>query len=383
MGKLFPDNLPQTLLGGLSAEEFLAEYWQKKPLLVRGAIPGFTGLLDKDEMFDLACDPDVESRWVAHDDSHWQIKHGPQKASDLRKKKHPWTVLVQGLNLFLPEGDRLLDFFNFVPRAQLDDLMVSYAVDGGGVGPHFDNYNVFLLQGIGQRRWRIGDQKDQTLIEGIPLRILKDFQPVYDWVLNPGDMLYLPPAWAHDGVAIGECMTYSVGFRSLNATEIGQSFLAFLQENLCLEGLYADPDLKLAQHNGEIPPALIEKTAEWLQQIRWDNETVARCLGRFLTEPKPHVYFDAPESSVSRKKFLQSSKHGVRLDTRTQLLFSGNRFFLNGEEVCVSENLRPYVIQLADSRGISDISNLSDEVIEFLLDWHQQGLLWSADPNLV
>ncbi|NTV11561.1 MAG: cupin domain-containing protein, partial [Zoogloea sp.] len=158
-----------TLLGGLSAEEFLAEYWQKKPLLVRQAVPGFAGLLSKEDMFDLACDPDVESRYVRHTETSWDVRHGPQRRADLRGKKSPWTVLVQGLNLFVPEGDELMHRFHFIPQARLDDLMVSYAVDGGGVGPHFDNYDVFLLQGMGKRRWQIANQDDHTLIEGIPL----------------------------------------------------------------------------------------------------------------------------------------------------------------------------------------------------------------------
>ncbi|WP_341648763.1 cupin domain-containing protein [Thauera humireducens] len=211
-------NLPtlETLLGGLSAREFLAEYWQKKPLLIRQAVPGFTGVLSKDELFDLACDPDVESRYIRLPadglEGDWTLEHGPQSRGRLRGKKQPWTVLVQGLNLWVPDGDRLLHRFDFIPQARLDDLMVSYAVDGGGVGPHFDNYDVFLLQGMGKRRWQISDQADRSLIEGAPLRILKNFQPAEDWVLEPGDMLYLPPHWAHNGVAIGECTTYSIGF---------------------------------------------------------------------------------------------------------------------------------------------------------------------------
>lgn len=367
-----------TLLGGLTADEFLAEYWQKKPLLVRGALPGFTGLLDKEDLFDLAMDDDVESRWVAHDGQAWQLRHGPQKEGDLRRKKHPWTVLVQGLNLFLPEGDALLDRFSFIPRARLDDLMVSYATDGGGVGPHFDNYDVFLIQGIGQRRWRIGNQQDQTLVEGIPLRILKDFQPVHDWVLNPGDMLYLPPHWAHDGIAIGECMTYSVGFRALGAQEVAVNFLSFLQEHICMDGFYHDPQLTRQDHAGEIPEAMIDQAARWLQDIRWDRELVRRFLGRHLTDPKPHVYFDEPDETITRKRFLKESRHGIRLDTRTLLLFSQDRFFLNGEEVDVPEHLRTCIRQLADTREIHDLTRCSDDEIDFLLGWHQAGVLWSA-----
>ncbi|MBP7446780.1 MAG: cupin domain-containing protein, partial [Zoogloea sp.] len=172
--------MTNTLLGGLTAEEFLAEYWQKKPLLIRQAVPGFTGVASKSELFELARDPEVESRYVTHRDNNWQVIHGPQKAADLKRKAQPWTVLIQGLNLFCPEGDALLHRFDFIPQARLDDLMVSYAVDGGGVGPHFDNYDVFLLQGIGRRRWQISNQEDRRLIEDAPLKILQDFRPVHD-----------------------------------------------------------------------------------------------------------------------------------------------------------------------------------------------------------
>ena len=170
--------MTNTLLGGLSAEEFLAEYWQKKPLLVRQAVPGFTGVVTRDELFQLARDPDVESRYVTHDNHDWEVIRGPQKASDLRNKKRPWTVLVQGLNLFCPDGDALLHRFDFIPQARLDDLMVSYAVDNGGVGPHFDNYDVFLLQGAGKRHWQIGQMcdSDSALLEHADLRILAELQ---------------------------------------------------------------------------------------------------------------------------------------------------------------------------------------------------------------
>ena len=200
--------MDKTLLGGLSPRIFLRDYWQKKPLLIRAAVPGFNGLLERDELFALARDEDVESRFIAHDASGWQFERGPLPGSLLKRpKSKPWTVLVQGLNLLLPEADALMRRFSFIPYARLDDLMVSYATNGGGVGPHFDSYDVFLLQGTGRRRWQISAQKDLSLLDGAPLRILRNFVPEQEWVLEPGDMLYLPPHYAHDGVAEGECTT--------------------------------------------------------------------------------------------------------------------------------------------------------------------------------
>ncbi len=363
-----------TLLGGLSPRQFLEEYWQKKPLLVRQALPGFNGLLSRDELFDLACDPDVESRWVRHDGERWEVEHGPQRRSRLRGKRVPWTVLVQGVNLWLPEGDRLLHSFDFIPQARLDDLMVSYAVDGGGVGPHFDNYDVFLLQGIGKRRWRIGDQKDHNLVEGAPLRILKDFRPIHDWVLEPGDLLYLPPHWAHDGIAQGECMTYSIGFRTPTAQELGAEFLGWLQERVCLDSVYADPDLTLQENSALISEAMVDQVGAMLQAIRWDRSMVADFLGEYLTEPKAHVFFDPPDEPLSAAGFARRlEKAGFALDARSILLFRGARFFINGEALDAPAALHPALAELAHRRRLAPAGGHPPALAELLYDWYLAG----------
>lgn len=375
-------NLPtlETLLGGLSAREFLAEYWQKKPLLIRQAVPGFTGVLSKDELFDLACDPDVESRYIRLPadglEGDWTLEHGPQSRGRLRGKKQPWTVLVQGLNLWVPDGDRLLHRFDFIPQARLDDLMVSYAVDGGGVGPHFDNYDVFLLQGMGKRRWQISDQADRSLVEGAPLRILKNFRPAEDWVLEPGDMLYLPPHWAHNGVAIGECTTYSIGFRSPTAQEIGSEFLGWLQERICLEGLYADPDLALQQNSAEISSRMVDQIERMLAGIRWSRADVEAFVGAYLTEPKSHVFFDPPEEPLSRKRFDTALRaRGFALDPRSLLLFSAAGFHLNGEPLEIDAALRDALATLAHRRALpaDAFADAPDGLTALLYDWYENG----------
>ena len=363
--------MTNTLLGGLTAEEFLAEYWQKKPLLIRQAVPGFTGVVSKAELFELARDSEVESRYVTHDNSHWQVIRGPQKAADLKRKNRPWTVLIQGLNLFCPDGDALLHRFDFIPQARLDDLMVSYAVDGGGVGPHFDNYDVFLLQGIGQRRWQISNQEDRSLIEDAPLKILQDFRPVHDWVLEPGDMLYLPPHWAHNGIAIGECTTYSIGFRSPTTQELAQQFLIHLQDTIQLDGIYADPDLKRQAHSAEIGDLMIDRVADSLSRITWTREDVRSFLGAYLTEPKPHVYFDSPDDPLAHDEFEDACLgQGYRLDACTLLLFSGGQFFINGEAIAVPDEDKAIIEQLADHRHIESLAGLSEETIALLYDWY-------------
>lgn len=363
-----------TLLGGLGPAQFLAEYWQKKPLLIRQAIPGFQGVVDKATLFGLARAPDVESRLIRHDHSEWEVIHGPQRAVDLRGKRTPWTVLVQGVNLFVPEGDRLLHSFDFIPQARLDDLMVSYAVDGGGVGPHFDHYDVFLLQGLGKRRWRIGAQPDRSLVEGAPLRILRNFTPTDEWILEPGDMLYLPPHWAHDGVAIGECMTYSIGFRTPTGEELANQFLGYLQEQVCLTDVYADPELTPPEHSAEIGPAMITQVAGILARIRWDEGQVADFLGRYLSEPKAHVFYDPPEEPLSRRAFGAALKHeGFRLDLRSILLFAGERFYLNGEPVEVPEAQAETVRQLADRRALPPETPWSGALADCLYEWYCDG----------
>ena len=200
---------PLPLLGGLSPARFMQRHWQKKPLLVRQAVAGIKPLLSRAELFALAADAAVESRLIVRGADGWQLKRGPLARRALPPlAQRDWTLLVQGVDLHDERAHALLQQFRFVPDARLDDLMISYASDGGGVGPHFDSYDVFLLQTHGRRRWRIGRQKNLSLVEGLPLKILADFQPEQEHVLEPGDMLYLPPRWAHDGVAEGECMTY-------------------------------------------------------------------------------------------------------------------------------------------------------------------------------
>jgi len=368
----------KTLLGGMSPRQFLEEYWQKNPLLVRQAVPGFTGVVSRDELFDLACDEDVESRYVRYlpdtPGSEWVLERGPQTRGRLRGKRQPWTVLVQGLNLWVPAGDALLHQFDFIPQARLDDLMVSYAVDGGGVGPHFDNYDVFLIQGIGKRRWQIADQEDRSLVEDAPLRILKNFEPAHDWVLEPGDMLYLPPHWAHNGTAIGECTTYSIGFRSPTAQELGAEFLGWMQERICLDGLYADPDLTLQENSAEIGPKMVDQIEAMLSAIRWSRKDVTEFVGEYLTEPKSHIFFDPPDKPLSRKRFDTAvNKHGYTLDARTLLLWSDAGFYLNGEPVEFDPADRSALADLAHRRTLGPGQVLSVGLLDLLYQWYEDG----------
>lgn len=363
------------LLAGLSATRFLREYWQKKPLLVRNAVPGFAGLIEPDALIALACADDVQARLIRQKKQGWELQHGPfSKAEFKRVGKMPWTLLVQEFNHHLGAAEALLARFNFIPHARLDDLMVSYAVDGGGVGPHFDSYDVFLLQGAGQRRWQVSAQTDLELMPDAPLKILRHFEMEQEWLLNPGDMLYLPPHYAHNGVAVGECMTYSIGFRAPSVQEIATQFLVYLQDQIALTGMYQDPDLRLQKHPAQISDAMLDQVEAQLAQIHWDRSRVADFLGRYLTEPKPHLFFDPPATPLSKSVFGRRARQsGVRLAAQSQLLFLGERFFLNGESFQNKSN-QTDMQNLADTRRLMP-AEVTTEILPQLYEFYLDGFL--------
>ncbi len=366
-----------TLLGGMTPKAFLRNYWQKKPLLVRQAIPGFGDLIDKEGLLALACRDDAESRLVRQRNGQWQLSHGPFNPSQFRRlPQRDWSVLVQGVNMLVPEADLLLRPFDFIPYARLDDLMVSFAPTGGGVGPHFDSYDVFLIQGIGRRRWEIGTQQDKTLVEEAPLRILKHFQPEETWDLEPGDMLYLPPQYAHNGVALTDCMTWSVGFRAYPAQEMAMEFLNFLQDTLHIDGVYEDPDLKPSRHPGKIPAPMARQFKSMLDKIRWGRRDVDAFLGSYLSEPKPNVYFDPPARPPSPAGFLKSAtRRGLTLDPRTRLLYRKDMFYMNGEEIEVSANHQTPLRLLADTRALPPGLEMDEPLALLLHQWLCAGYL--------
>jgi len=368
--------MKMTLLGGLTARQFLRDYWHKKPLLVRNAIPGFAGLLSPAEMMRLSSQEQVESRLVAHGKS-WLLEHGPFAPGRFAKlPKKDWTLLVQSVDHHLAAGAALLEQFTFIPRARLDDLMVSYATPGGGVGPHFDSYDVFLLQGMGHRRWRISAQENLNLVEDLPLKILSHFEADEEYVLAPGDMLYLPPKYAHDGTAEDHCMTYSIGFRAPSFQELGQDFLNFLQDDLdetALAGRYADPDLTAQKHRGELPKAMIRQISDALNQLRWDDELVAAFVGRFFSEPKPSVYFTPPAKPVGKKAFAtRLQKNGLQLDAKTRLLFSDTEFFINGEDFGATGVERKVLTLLADTRSLP-AKDYGEALTGLFYEWYVAG----------
>jgi 50S ribosomal protein L16 3-hydroxylase len=364
-------------LGALDVEAFMRRHWQRKPLVVRGAFPQFEDPLAIREVLALAGSDDAASRLVRHRGNAWTLEHGPFPPSRFKQlPRRDWTVLVQDTNHFSRRAERLLAAFDFIPHARVDDVMVSYAVPGGSVGPHVDSYDVFLLQGHGQRRWQISAQKDHTFVPGLPLRILERFEPEEEWVLEAGDMLYLPPGIAHHGVARTECLTWSIGFRAPSEGEIVAGFLDFLRDRLAPAGHYADPGAAPAAHPGELPEALVQHTAEALARIRWSDNEVREFAGRFLSEPKAEVVFAAPRRPLPRARFAAlAARRGLALDGKSRLLFSGTMFFINGEALGVASAAQPWLRRLADEREIPGPMKAPAPFWDVAHAWYLQGFL--------
>ncbi|KJV33869.1 cupin domain-containing protein [Luteibacter yeojuensis] len=274
---------------GMSSTQFLRDYWQKRPLLIRNAFPGFEAPIEPNDLAGLACEQGVLARLIIHDEKRgkWTVKTGPFDEAEFGKTpKRDWTLLVQDVDKWDTDVAALLDTFRFLPTWRVDDIMVSYAEDGGGVGAHVDQYDVFLLQGLGQRHWAISNDPDAPLAfrDDVELKQLKTFEPTHEWLLEPGDMLYLPPGVPHDGVALGDCMTFSVGMRAPSQAELTGDLADFLADRMPEELRYTDADLAPAKRPGEIDSAALNRLRQALPfAAALDRELLADWFGRFIT----------------------------------------------------------------------------------------------------
>lgn len=389
---------PLDILGGLSAKDFMHSYWQKKPLLVRQAFKGIHPPVSSAELKRMARRDDVESRLIWRENDQWQMQTGPF-ARLPTQRENDWTLLVQSIDLHSDAAAELMHRFNFIPAARLDDLMASIATQGGGVGPHFDSYDVFLIQAQGKRRWRFGQQKDLSLVPELSLKILARFQPKEDVVLEPGDMLYLPPHAAHDGTALSnDCMTLSVGFRAPQASMLAQGMLEAAAEQIAARsgagaGLYADPPLPgpnltahykdpsqpATPHAGEIPIQLIDATLNAIGKIRFERSLASRYLGCWLTEPHPLAVFEPPANaeSVVQSIFDNKGLGHWTLDRRSRMLYESSHLYINGELAPLKAS--PRLKRLADNRSLtisgSDRSRVSEDTLELLAQWYEDGWL--------
>ena len=371
---------PLPLLGGLSPADFMRRHWQKKPLLVRGALAGALPGLDRQRLFALGAEDGVESRLVVNDADRWSVRSGPIPRRALPPLSRPgWTLLVQGVDLHDDAAHRLLGRFRFVPDARLDDLMLSYASDGGGVGPHIDSYDVFLLQTSGRRRWRIGRAARPRLRDDVPLKMLAGFVASQEWLLEPGDMLYLPPGWGHDGVAVGPCITASIGFRAPGAAALAAETLQRLGEAAldaagAGEGtgtkgnpLYADRGGVATGCPARIPASLQGFADAAIERVLGDAKARRRALGEVLSEPKPGTWFErsAPVSLAA----------GVVLDRRTRMLYDAAHFFINGESYRASGRDATLMRTLADRRRLeaAAVRRLGAGARDLLAHWTEAG----------
>ncbi len=377
---------PTPLLAGLSPAAFMRKHWQKKPLLIRQAMPQVLPPINKEGLLDLANQDEISSRMVQRQGDRWQLDMGPFTVDQAAALTQPGTtLLVQGVDRYVPTARALLAHFRFLPDARLDDLMVSYATDGGGVGPHFDSYDVFLLQVQGRRRWRIGRLQEPRLLPNAPLKILSHFEAEDEWVLDPGDMLYLPPLWAHDGVAEGECMTCSIGFRAPAldefAREVMQRVLDAAQDEAELQSqtegsvrhsaqpLYRDPKQPATSHPARIPEGMQAFAEQAVARLMAQPQSRACALGEWLSEPAQGTWFDEGK--------VWDSGQSMQLDDRSRMLYDNHHVFINGESFRAGGHDAVLMRHLADHRVLSSsqISSLSTEAFVLFNDWAGAGWL--------
>jgi 50S ribosomal protein L16 3-hydroxylase len=348
---------PNPPLGGLSVDDFMRRHWQRAPLLVRGAFPGFRSPIAPEEVFALAGRDDVESRLITAFSSRWKLRHGPFEPDDLPSRgKRAWTLLVQGVDTLHDDARDLIERFRFVADARLDDLMISFATDGGGVGPHLDSYDVFLLQAHGTRRWRIAPPpEDRTLAPDRPVRQLARFDHTEEWLLEPGDMLYLPPDWAHDGVAVGDCMTFSIGFRAPSRHELLRAFLGDCADEAPHgpDPRYSDAGTPPTRRPGELPAPMHAALSHWLLDWRPTRAQVDTFIGRYVTEPKQSVWFEPPARRLSDDAFATClAQASMVADRRTRMTYRGAQFFVNGESLRFEAGMRAPLTRFANARRL-------------------------------
>jgi len=399
-------NLPLSLLAGLTPAQFMRRHWQKKPLLVRQAIAGFTPFLSRAALCKLAAQEQVESRLIVRQSEGWTLKKGPFAPRGLPPLgQQDWTLLVQGVDLHEPAAHALLQQFRFVPDARMDDLMISFATPGGGVGPHFDSYDVFLFQASGRRRWKISKQKDFSLQPGMPLKVLQNFEAEEEFVLEAGDMLYLPPRYAHDGMAeasVGpdgkpaDCMTYSIGFRCPVETELTSDLLHRLAEmgedaaessdgdsdsaRAVPKRMYRDPAQPATQTPAAMPAGLAAFAQQAVLEALKDPLALGCALGESMSEPKPGIWFDEPGQAWDGGA-AKAGQTGIALDARTRMLYDANHIFINGESYRAKGADAALMQRLANQRHLeaADLRKAGKSAIALLGDWHEAGWLHQGE----
>jgi len=370
---------PLQILGGISAREFLRDYWQKKPLLIRQAIPAYESPVSPDELAGLSLEEEVESRLVLeHGENPWELRRGPFSEDTYQNlPERDWTLLVQAVDQLVPEVAELIEHFRFLPNWRIDDVMVSFAAPGGGVGPHFDNYDVFLLQAHGQRRWKVGQicDGDSPLLQHADLRILADFQGTDEWVLEPGDMLYLPPRLAHFGTAEDACMTYSLGFRAPSAAEVLTHFTDFLAQFLPDEERYSDADLVPVEDPHQIQSDALDRLRAMLAEHMGDERLLLTWFGQFMTEPRYPERVQGPE--IKEPDLFAALNDGALLvrNLSARLAWSevdiGLLLFASGQSRLLPGHMKELLKLICSADALH-----ADNLAEWLNDEDGRNLVW-------
>ncbi|MFG3454090.1 cupin domain-containing protein [Pseudomonas knackmussii] len=372
-------DIPLQILGGISAREFLRDYWQKKPLLIRQAIPSFESPVSPDELAGLSLEEEVESRLVIEQgESPWELRRGPFGEDTYQNlPERDWTLLVQAVDQLVPEVAELVEHFRFLPNWRIDDVMVSFAAPGGGVGPHFDNYDVFLLQAHGQRRWRVGQMcdRDSPMLQHADLRILADFEATDEWVLEPGDMLYLPPRLAHFGTAENACMTYSLGFRAPSAAEVLTHFTDFLAQFLPDEERYSDADLVPVEDPHQIQSDALDRLRAMLAEHMGDERLLLTWFGQFMTEPRYPERVQGPE--IEEQDLVAALNDGAILirNLSARLAWSevdiGLLLFASGQSRLLPAHLRELLKLVCSAEALHE-----ENLAAWLDDEDGRNLIW-------
>lgn len=391
--KLELSSLP---LGELTIEDFLTQYWQKKPLLIRNAIPDFNNPISPDELAGLACEETIESRIVIErpDSPAWEVRHGPFTQQDFESlPEDHWTLLVQDVEKHVPELYELIQLFRFIPDWRIDDLMISYATDHGSVGPHTDAYDVFLLQGMGKRHWKINTQpvSENNVIEDLEICVMKDFTAEQEWTLEPGDILYLPPNIAHHGIALGECMTYSIGFRAPGHYELLHGFLEHKLENAIEKGatneFYRDPDLKQQKDPARISSNHIANLRAVITDLLPQSTSeIDRWIGMHLSKAKEHLSLTIENKQLNRTEFIRlwQEKGFILRNTAVRILYLQENdqciIFANGYQHSIPEKFSESIAALCRTRTakfelLRDWLN-EEPFAELLCQFHNSGYLY-------
>jgi 50S ribosomal protein L16 3-hydroxylase len=377
-----------SILGRLSPAAFLRDYWHRRPLLIRQALPGFAGILDRDTLLGLATRQDAISRLVVDHGGNkaqrrWERHDGPFAELDAQLlPPSRWTLLVHGVESLVPGGWELLRAFSFIPAARIDDLMVSYAATGGSVGPHDDQYDVFLLQGPGRRRWQLSRGGDRAHHPDAAIKVLRSFEAEEEWLLEPGDMLYLPPGVAHYGVAEDPCFTYSIGFLAPSHLDLVQSFLGYLGHALA-PGFGADTLIgsdvgtRPPREPLALEPAMVDEIGGVLDRITWKRGLVEEFVGCFVTRPKPHVRFTPPARPLTVAAFARrlGGRGRLTLALPSRGLVQRGRLYFNGEAHTVPAPFLELFTQLVRERTVRLPLGVGDAAIELLHGWYQAGYL--------